>query len=113
MAYHVNISGKGFSIKSSSSYNLTAEEVHEKFVHPWEEGREIISGGKVFDPKDSEIKVMEGLPLPDEERNLASWLLVIERCSDVTDEFIVMAPGVKAGKAPRTYQANGIRKGLQ
>ncbi len=80
-------------MKSSTRYNLTAEEVRQQFVDPWERGEDIVVGGKVFSPLDSQIDIREGPQLSDEEqRNLAAWLLLAERSNAVTDDFIVNPP---------------------
>lgn len=93
MAYHVQISGQGFSIKSSTRYNLSAEQVQQQFVDPWERGNEIVLGGEVFSPLESQIQVREGPQLSEEEqRNIAAWLLLADRSDDVTDQFIINPP---------------------
>jgi predicted nucleotide-binding protein len=94
MAYHVQIGGRGFSLTSSTRYNLNAEQVRQQFVDPWELGDGIVAGGNVFQPSESQIQIREGPELSeDEQRDLAAWILVTATSNDVTDQFIVTAPG--------------------
>ncbi len=99
MPYHVQISGHGFSIKSSTRYNLSADQVRQQFVDPWELGEDIVVGGKVFSPRESQIQVREGpLLSDDEQRNVAAWLLLSDRSNDVTDQFIMNPPASRSSE---------------
>lgn len=115
MTLHVQISGQGFSLRASARYNLSADEVQSQFVQPWAAGTEIVVGGRVFEPRNSEISVREGPELSFEElQGLTAWLLVTERCTDVTDDFITVAPGVGAaerGSSPDDSRLVGVVHG--
>lgn len=87
-------------MKSSSKWNIDEDEVRRSIVEPWEQGQEIVVGGKVFDPTDCEIRILEGPRLdPQVIRGPTAWLLATERSDDATDRFIVKAPG-SSGTAP-------------
>jgi predicted nucleotide-binding protein len=91
------MSGKGFALKSATRFNLSEPEVLQSFVEPWQLGVAIVAGGKVFDPRDSEIQIREGpTASEDQARSLTAWIFALENCNDVTDRFITEPPGSKA-----------------
>lgn len=111
MAFHVQISGHGFSMKSSTKYNLSRSDVEEHFVHPWDAGADIVVGGKVFAPSESQIMVREGPELDvDIARGLTAWLVVTETCEVVTDEFISRPPGSRSPESDAAGPVADLRR---
>ena len=95
MSLHVQISGRGFSFRVSNAYNLSEQELRERFIDPWDEGRTIVCQGKVFDPADSELKILDG-PDVSNPADLTAWLSLLNVSTDVTDRFVVAPPGSRA-----------------
>lgn len=93
---------------SSTRFNLSEAEVEEAFVRSWEADTEIVAGGKVFTPRESQITIREGAALSENElRSMAAWLLIQETTDDVTDRFIRRPPG----SVPEIGSANGEVEG--
>lgn len=98
MAFHVDLhSGGLFSGNSATAWNLSEEELRERFLAPRTRGEEIWVQGKGFRWDDVKIRIFEG-PLTEEIEDFTSVLgptayEITRVLTDVTDRFITGPPG--------------------
>jgi predicted nucleotide-binding protein len=95
--YHVQVSGKGFSINSGVRLNLFKQEVEDDFVKKWDRGELLVIQGQSFDPHDSKIAIYYA-PKVDltQTKPAVAWLTISQSGQDVTDRFITAPPGSAA-----------------
>ena len=119
MPYHVRITSKSDPSYDEVKLDLTEQELKERFLTPYREGRSIVIGGKTIPPDDivrvrishTDKTSEQLLPAVRAERAASSVIApisdewyVAKRGRDVTDELITGPPG--SGAIPR-LQAEG------
>lgn len=93
--FHVQVRKGWFS--TAEAFNLSEEELRERFVEPWLEGRQVIVGSKAWLPTEAELSIYEGPRLSTQQRALGQgWLNVTQFGEKVTDRFITGAPTTAA-----------------
>jgi predicted nucleotide-binding protein len=118
--FNVRINSNGLH----SRLGLTEDELKERVVNPWREGRTFALGGRTFDPaKITELRITCGSETPEQLRRNVEWerthsarttryLTPIDfdaakQGADVTDTYIVGPPGHELSqKEPRPYGAH-------
>ncbi len=108
MPYHVRITPRSDRSHDEVKLDLTKEQLEERFLNPYVEGRPIVIGGKTIPPDDIErIRINytdetseQLLPIVRKEQAASSVIALIsdewyvaDRGADVTDEFIKGPPG--------------------
>lgn len=108
MPYHVRITPRSNRSHDEVRLDLTREQLEERFLVPYREGRPVVIGGRTIPPTDIEririTQTEEGseqlLPIVREERRSSSVITLIsdewyvaDRGTDVTDELITGPPG--------------------
>ena len=108
MPYHVRITPRSDRSHDEVRLDLTREQLEERFLVPYREGRPIVIGGRTIPPTDIErIRITQTeerseqlLPIVREERRSSSVITMIsdewyvaDRGTDVTDELITGPPG--------------------
>ncbi|HWA55097.1 MAG TPA: toll/interleukin-1 receptor domain-containing protein [Solirubrobacterales bacterium] len=84
--FHVRVSRYVFG---AEAFNLTAEEMSERFLTPWLKGRPIFLKGRRWDPSKSRISVYQGLRLTSQQRSLGlGWSKAVEFGEDVTEDLL-------------------------
>ena len=114
MPYHVRITQKSDSLHDEVKLDLTEDQLEQRFLNPYREGRPIIIGGKTIPPDDidriritfTEETSEQILPLVRAERATSNVITpipdqwyVAKRGQDITDELITGPPGT--GTLPR------------
>jgi hypothetical protein len=56
--YHVHL-GKGH-LRPADEFNLTEQDVIGRFVRPWQQGRQVMIGGKAFLPNEAKLTIYAG-----------------------------------------------------
>jgi CAP12/Pycsar effector protein, TIR domain len=108
MPYHVAITPKSDQAHAEIRLDLSMEELEERFLAPYKEGRPIVIGGKSITPDDIErIRIhrteetsSQLLPIVQAERAASGAIVAISdewyvahRGEDVTDKLITAPPG--------------------
>jgi TIR domain-containing protein len=84
--FHVRVSRYLFG---AEAFNLTAEELSERFLTPWLKGRPVFLKGRRWDPAKSRITVYQGLRLTSQQRSLGlGWSKAVEFGEDVTEDLL-------------------------
>ncbi len=117
MLYHVHVVLKEPKAKSETKLGLSEEQLRERILQPYEEGRPFIINGRTIAPDNiDKIQISRGtepveqLLARAEAEERASPVAVIgfgdmkpysafASCEDVTDEFILGPPGYKVAPA--------------
>lgn len=95
---HVSLSSGGvFSGDSASAWDLTEDDLKERFLHPRSRGEEVWVQGKPFRCDETKLRVFEG-PSTEEIEDFSSVLgpaayEMTRVLKDVTDKFIIGPPG--------------------
>jgi hypothetical protein len=101
MPLHFRITSKSNPSESQLRFDLTEEQLQQRFLSAYREGRPIVVGGKTIPPADiNRIQIIETDHSSDRfaewapvlARNSDDWF-VNERGKDVTDNFIDGPPG--------------------
>jgi hypothetical protein len=86
LCFHVRFSRYLFG---AEAFNLTAEELSERFVTPWCEGKPVFLKGRRWEPTKSRITVYEGLRLTTQQRAMGlGWSKAVEFGENVTDDVL-------------------------
>jgi predicted nucleotide-binding protein len=116
MPYHVRVTPRSDPNHPEVRLDLTREQLEERFLSPYREGRPIVIGGKTIAPEDIErIQISftdhssdELLPVVRAELQASPvirWLseewYVADRAKDVTDELIIGPPGTGLTSRPQ------------
>ena len=89
MPFHIEISR---GINHARAFNLEPEELRRDFIEPWVEERPIRLGDHDWDPRRSELKVLEGPPLDPPELSFGQGWSNAERVAqDVTGGVLTEA----------------------
>src|SRR5437870_5398888 len=115
MPFHVRITRRSNKSHDEVKLDLSGEELEERFLAPYREGRSIVIGGMTIPPDDIDrIRVTETdqpseqiLPIVRRERQTSAVLVlglsdewqVAKRGKDITDKLITGPPG--SGLVPR------------
>ena len=95
--YHVEIH-TGFH--RARVFNLNAEDLAAKIVGPWLEDREIEMGDRIWEPRKSSLRILDGPQMEGPDLAMGQGWSNAERASeDVTRELLESAP------APRSPDA--------
>jgi hypothetical protein len=82
MPFHVEISR---GINHARAFNLAAEELRDNVVEPWLEGRPIRLGDHAWEPRDCELKILEGRALDPPELSFGQgWSNAEREAENVT-----------------------------
>lgn len=106
--YHVHL-GKGL-LRQADQFNLTEQDVIERVVRPWLEGKQVMIGGKAFLPNEAKLTIYAGQRLTTSQIGMGQgWSNAIKFGEDVTAELLASARGAGtrahpaiAGKSPDT-----------
>ena len=121
--YHVRVTPRSDRYETEVKLDLSREELEERFLRPYREGRPIVIGGRTIPPDDIErIRINATdepseriLPIIIEERRQSSVITatpndwyVAAHGTDVTDELITGPPGTgvagRVGTLPMAVQ---------
>lgn len=95
MPFHIEVRS---SIQYARSFNLTEEELQRTVVEPWLVNRPIQLGDRRWEPRESELRILEGPELSNPELSFGQGWANAERASDdVTGN--VLAAAVEAQRA--------------
>ena len=82
MPFHVEIS---HGINSARAFNLESEELHRNVLEPWLEQQPIRLGDRDWDPRNCELRVLEGPALEPPELSFGQgWSNAERRSTNVT-----------------------------
>lgn len=108
MPFHVRINPKSNPSLDEVKLDLTAEQLEQRFLDPYREGKPIVIGGKTIPPDDINRIQISFTPQPSdallpivrherEQSNVITFIsdqwYVAERGQDVTDDYITGPPG--------------------
>lgn len=99
MAFHIEVAtGKGHA----RSFNLTAEELRRTVLDPWLAGRPVLLGGRKWTREDSELTVLEGPELSNQDLAFSrGWANARRTAADVTAPVLDGASAARrAGRGP-------------
>jgi hypothetical protein len=98
MAFHIEVKS---GLHHARSFNLTGEELQRTVLEPWLNGRPIKLGDRSWDPRESELRVLEGSELSNPELSFGQGWANAERASgEVTRKVLDAAEKLRsAGKA--------------
>lgn len=104
VAFHVELA-EGWT-KSAHAYDLTEEELRERFLDPQARAEAVWLGGEGYDLSSLKVKlqVREGPPTAEMEDLQPAfgteWLTALAQSEDVTNRFVTGPPGQPNGDAP-------------
>lgn len=85
--YHVHL-GKGL-LRQADELNLTEQDVTERFVKPWLEGKQVMIGGKAFLPSEAKMTIYAGPRVTTNQMFMgAGWSNAVKFGEDVTAELL-------------------------
>lgn len=97
--FHVEISA---GVHRARVFNLDEEDVVAKVVRPWLDQRTILMGDRKWEPRNSELKILEGPRMENADLSFGQgWANAERRSEDVTRALLAQAPPPPAG--PQTY----------
>lgn len=123
MPYHVRVSTHSNPSWDEVRLDLTPDELEERFLRPYREGRPIVVGGKTVEPADlARLRVnytdqtsADLLPIVQQERRQSPTLTMIpndwfiaDRGREVTDELITGPPGSELPVVPVSKAEDAI-----
>jgi hypothetical protein len=74
---------------NAEDFNLTREDVVERFVLPWRSGHTVTLEGRLWSPARTRLIIYAGPPLTTNQRALGQgWVNVMKLGEDVTEELI-------------------------
>lgn len=87
ICYHVRLSRRW--LLTHQEFNLSRQEVLRRFVNPWRDGRQVLSGGRAWHPERARLVIYAGPRLTERQRALGQgWLKATEFGEDVTDRLL-------------------------
>ena len=123
MPYHVRVSTLSNPHEDEVRLDLTREELENRFLLPYREGRPIVIGGRTVQPADldrlrvnfTEKPSVELLPVVKEERRRSAVITALpddwyiaDKGRDVTDELITGPPGSDLAAVPISTAADAV-----
>lgn len=78
------------------AFNLSAEDIRERVVAPWERGEPLVLQGQQFDPTHSRVHIVEGPEAPDDHSSITRWTNLVVVSTDVTDRFLSRPVGSRS-----------------
>ncbi len=86
MPFHVRLQRW---LRTEDAFNLSEQEVRERFVDAWRRGEPIIIRGRTWVPRQATISIREGPALTSSQRSWGQgWMKAHEVGEDVTDRFL-------------------------
>jgi predicted nucleotide-binding protein len=121
--YHVRLSTRSTPSHDEVRLDLSLEDLEDRFLRPYREGRPIVIGGRTVEPADLDrLRVnftkessVELLPIVREERwqsrvktTIPEEWDIADKGREVTDEFITGPPGSALPPAPVSKGADAV-----
>jgi hypothetical protein len=107
MPFHIEVSA---GLHHARSFNLTAEELRLTVLEPWLAGQPIALGDRRWEPRQAELRILEGPELSNPELSFGQGWSNAERASqEVTGDVLDAAQearGRKAGPAALVIEAD-------
>lgn len=107
MAFHVEVSS---GLRHARSFNLNAEELRLTVLEPWLSGQLVVLGDQRWEPRDTDLRILEGPELSNPELSFGQGWANAQRASqEVTRDVLDAAQearGKKAGPAALVIEAD-------
>lgn len=107
MAFHVEVSS---GLRHARSFNLNAEELRLTVLEPWLSGQRVVLGDQRWEPRETELRILEGPELSNPELGFGQGWANAQRASqEVTRDVLDAAQearGKKAGPAALVIEAD-------
>lgn len=107
MAFHIEVSS---GLRHARSFNLDAEELRLTVLEPWLSGQPIALGDQRWEPREAELRILEGPELSNPELSFGQGWANAQRASrEATREVLDAAQearGKKAGPAALVIEAD-------
>jgi hypothetical protein len=89
MPFHVEVGG---GLNHARAFNLDLEELRKKILEPWLTGRPVELGEREWDPRESELRILEGRRLDPPELSFGQgWSNAERSAKDVTRHVLESA----------------------
>lgn len=107
MAFHIEVSS---GMRHARSFNLSAEELRLTVLEPWLSGQPVALGDRRWEPRETELRILEGPELSNPELSFGQGWANAERASEeVTRDVLDAAQearGRPAGPAALVIEAD-------
>lgn len=107
MAFHIEVSS---GLNHARSFNLSAEELRLTVLEPWLSGQPVALGDRRWEPRGTDLRILEGPELSNPELSFGQGWANAERASqEVTRDVLDKAQearGKKAGPAALVIEAD-------